>query len=239
MSPMSWVSPLRIGVIGAGGRLGSEIVALASENNCTVALRGLRQEWITSGTPDVIIDASHDTAFESVLAYCCEESVPLVEAVSSLAPEQIEQLATLGRAVGVVHAPNLSYGNHLQHAVLLTLAHLLRDASCGWECTIMERHPTFKRDRPSATARRLARTWSDESGRGVSDVAAVRGGLPVSDHELTVTLAGETVTVKHSVTDRRAAASGALKAAQWLVTKPPGLYTMTDVYVSEKEKPNG
>jgi 4-hydroxy-tetrahydrodipicolinate reductase len=106
----------------------------------------------------------------------------------------------------------------------------------AWECSISERHCTSKRDRPSATARELAIVWRSASGRDVADVASIRGGLPVSDHEATLSGEGELLTVRHSVGNRKGAARGALLAGRWLATQPPGFYHMSDVFGSGRSR---
>jgi 4-hydroxy-tetrahydrodipicolinate reductase len=114
----------------------------------------------------------------------------------------------------------------------MALNEALRTKVPAWECTIVERHTTSKRDRPSATARELASFWYRTSGRAVADLAAIRGGLPLSDHEVILTSEEELLTIKHSVTDRRAAARGALLAGCWIVAQPPGFYQISDVFDS-------
>ncbi len=41
--------------------------------------------------------------------------------------------------------------------------------------------------------------------------------------------AGESLTLNHTAHSRDTFAQGALLAAQWLIGKKPGLYSMTDV----------
>jgi dihydrodipicolinate reductase len=64
----------------------------------------------------------------------------------------------------------------------------------------------------------------------------VRGGLPVSDHEAAITLSGEMLSIKHSTTDRVAAARGALQAGRWVVLQSSGFYRMSDVYGMVREE---
>ena len=226
-----------IGVIGAGGRLGSCLCAVAAESGYTVSLWGRRQGWEARGVPQVLIDVSHPSAFPEVVAYCLREGVPLVEGVSNLPDEFQAWLRRLSERVAVVQAANFALGHFLQRALVEHLAvHVRRRPGAG-EFSVQERHPTHKQDRPSATARELGRLWSSLTGRPAADVASIRGGLPVSDHEVTFTLAGELVSMRHSVTDRTAAARGALQAASWVWQRGPGLWGMTHVYGEEPDLP--
>jgi 4-hydroxy-tetrahydrodipicolinate reductase len=225
----------RVGIIGATGRLGQEICDLAIEMECRVTLLASSKEWTNECTPQTVIDVSHRSGLMETVRYCRDERVPLVVGVSNLSPEHHEELRKLSQTVPVVYAANLAFGHFLQRCALRGLADVLRRVPQTWECSILERHPTSKLDRPSATARELASAWATATGQTVADVASARGGLPVSDHEITLTLNGEMVTIKHSVTDRRAAARGALVAARWITNQQPGFYTMSDVYAFREE----
>ena len=56
-----------------------------------------------------------------------------------------------------------------------------------------------------------------------------RGGDVVGDHIVTFAGLGERIELTHRATDRLAFARGAMRAARWLVGRPPGLYSMLDV----------
>ncbi len=60
-------------------------------------------------------------------------------------------------------------------------------------------------------------------------VHAVRMGEIVGQHEIHLSGPGETITIRHVAHTRETFASGALRAAAWIVGKSPGLYTMRDV----------
>lgn len=227
--------PLRVGVIGASGKIGRQIENVAADFGCAVTLTASRGGWVETQTPDVVIDVSHDSAFADVVRYCSLQRTPLVEGVSTLAPEHLEELRRLSDELPVLYAPNFTYGHYLQRQALLALSQAVKMKGPDWECTIVERHTTGKRDRPSATARELAALWHCASGRVVADVAAIRGGLPLSDHEAILTFEEELLTIKHSVSGRGAAARGALLAGSWIQAQRPGLYQMADVFESARD----
>jgi 4-hydroxy-tetrahydrodipicolinate reductase len=226
--------PRRLGVAGAGGRLGRVIVEFAAAAGDRVTLRAGRT-WDEESVPEVLIDASHHDNFLRVLDYCESRHIPIVAAVSSLTAAHLDRLRLASRTIAVVHAPNLAFAHHLQRIALGALATYLGNRGERLECTIAERHPTPKMDRPSATARALEELWNGVSHTRISEVSAIRGGLPVSDHEITLTLNGEALTIRHSVTDRAAAAHGALLAARWVAGRPAGWNDMAGVYSSGTE----
>ena len=108
-------------------------------------------------------------------------------------------------------------------------------------------HHRQKVDAPSGTA--LALGHAVAAGRGVKldDVivsgrhghtgprrdgeigfATLRGGQIIGSHTLSFTAGDEQISLAHHALDRRVFATGAVRAALWLQTQPPGLYTMRD-----------
>ena len=61
------------------------------------------------------------------------------------------------------------------------------------------------------------------------DLLALRGGQVVGEHTLIFAAGTEHIALTHRAFDRRAFATGAVRAALWVVGKPPGLYSMMDV----------
>ena len=59
--------------------------------------------------------------------------------------------------------------------------------------------------------------------------AVVRGGDIVGEHAVLFAGMGESLTLSHRATDRAIFARGALQAAAWLVSQPPGRYFMRDL----------
>jgi 4-hydroxy-tetrahydrodipicolinate reductase len=94
---------------------------------------------------------------------------------------------------------------------------------------VSDRHPVSKRDKPSATARELARICQ-AVGVDRVDIASYREGPPVSDHWVTLTRGEETLTFTHATRDLGAAAHGALRAARWVKAAGPRVWSMADVW---------
>ncbi len=57
----------------------------------------------------------------------------------------------------------------------------------------------------------------------------VRGGGIVGEHSVLFAAEDELLTLSHSARDRGLFARGAVEAALWVATQPPGLYDMQDV----------
>jgi 4-hydroxy-tetrahydrodipicolinate reductase len=117
-----------------------------------------------------------------------------------------------------------------------------------YDVDISEAHHRQKRDAPSGTALNLGETIAKSRAVTLSEVAVfehhgmsaprrpgsigfsvVRAGDIVGEHTVTFTGAGERLELTHRATDRITFARGALRAAAWLIGRPPGLYGMKDV----------
>jgi 4-hydroxy-tetrahydrodipicolinate reductase len=108
---------------------------------------------------------------------------------------------------------------------------------------IIEKHHRYKDDAPSGTAKALLDALCDEDttlcyGRegnntrrksGEIGVHAVRGGTVCGDHEVIFFLNDEIVTLTHHAQSRAIFASGALKAAGFIIGQTPGIYGMDEM----------
>lgn len=143
-----------------------------------------------------------------------------------------------------VAAPNFSLGV----AALLRLvdaAGALFARLDGFDPYVVEWHRRGKVDRPSGTARELARRLlaADERKRAVAagrdgppapdelEVASVRAGASPGMHVVGFDATGETLELRLTARDRSAYAAGALAAADWLraMDRPAGLHTFDEV----------
>jgi 4-hydroxy-tetrahydrodipicolinate reductase len=142
----------------------------------------------------------------------------------------------LDHGAAAVVAPNLSLGAALFLRLAETAAGWYARAG-GFEPSIVEWHRRGKADRPSGTARAIARRisaadprWAGPDaagdGRPRLEVAGIRAGAAPGTHLVTFDGAGESVEMRLTARDRSAYADGALAAARWLVREPrtPGLH---------------
>lgn len=193
----------------------------------------------------VAIDFTLPDATASNLAACVAAKCPMVIGTTGHSESVRAQITAAARAIPIVMAPNMSLGvNLLLKLVELAAAKLDAD----YDIEIFEAHHRNKKDAPSGTA--LALGASAAAGRGVTLAEAAeysrhgntgarergkigfsvfRGGDVVGDHIVTFAGIGERIELTHRASDRLAFARGAVKAAQWLVDRPAGLYSMQDV----------
>ena len=68
-----------------------------------------------------------------------------------------------------------------------------------------------------------------QRAKGEIGLHAVRGGTIVGEHEVLFAGKDEVITLAHSAASREVFATGAMRAAHFLVGKPAGFYNMNDV----------
>ena len=193
----------------------------------------------------VALDFSVGSAVALHAQACATASVPLLVGATGFDAPAKAELKLAAKSIAVLIAPNTG----LAVAVLNELAAAAARALDGaYDVDISEAHHKQKRDAPSGTALNLGETIAKSRGVSFSEVAVferhgidaprrpgsigfsvVRAGDIVGEHTVTFTGAGERLEITHRATDRITFARGALRAAAWLIGRPPGLYGMKDV----------
>ncbi|MFO7156481.1 MAG: 4-hydroxy-tetrahydrodipicolinate reductase [Pseudomonadota bacterium] len=194
---------------------------------------------------DVVIDFSSPEGCAVAARICAERGVPLVSGTTGLDEAGFALLRETAQRVPVLHAPNMSVGIQLLLRLVEETARALGE---GFDVEILEAHHRHKKDAPSGTALRLAETVAAALGRDLREdgrfgreglvgprpareigVLALRGGDVVGEHTVYFFGEGERLELTHRASSRSAFARGALRAARWIVGRPPGLYGMRDV----------
>lgn len=191
---------------------------------------------------DVVIDFSTAAALPHLLQLAARQRVAVVSGTTRLDATCERLLDEAAKVVPVLWAPNTSVGVQVL-AELVTLA--AAKLGLGFDVEIAEAHHRAKVDAPSGTAERLRQAVTEaradlravhgregNTGPRAADeiaVLAMRGGDVIGDHTVHFLGQGERLELTHRATDRAIFARGALRAARWVVDKPPGLYTMSNV----------
>lgn len=241
---MSAAGVVRVGVFGAGGRMGRQIAAVVGEHPGLVLAvevgrgaegRGTEAEGKAFAGCDVVIDVSVAAATVDLVARL--GSIPLVTGVTGRDAAQMGLIEAQAQRAAVLVAANFSLGV----AVLARLARQAAVALQGFDAEVFELHHRHKVDAPSGTALHLAQAVAEARGlawpeaRAVRDgagargegevgVAALRGGGVAGEHTVYFCGPGERVELVHRAADRSVFAHGALRAARWLARRGPGLY---------------
>ena len=95
---------------------------------------------------------------------------------------------------------------------------------------IIETHHKMKKDAPSGTAKTLGEILKTvrETKKDVP-IQSIREGDVVGEHTVIFSGPGERLELTHRAASREIFARGALRAAQWIIGKPAGRYSMQDV----------
>jgi 4-hydroxy-tetrahydrodipicolinate reductase len=95
---------------------------------------------------------------------------------------------------------------------------------------IVETHHRMKKDAPSGTAKTLAEILSTAQNIGDQiPIQSIREGDVVGEHTVIFSGPGERLELTHRASSREIFARGALRAAEWVISKSPGLYSMQDM----------
>lgn len=189
---------------------------------------------------DCIIDFSHHSLTNDLLAFAVKNKLPLVLATTGQTEAEKAAITAAAKEIPLFFAPNYSIGVSLLIDLAKRAAKTLPDA----EIEIVERHHDRKLDAPSGTALALAnalcevrpdskivpgRTGDGKRQTNEIPIHSIRMGNIAGVHEVILGTQSQTLTLSHEVHDRGVFAEGALAAARFLIGKAPGLYTMQDL----------
>jgi 4-hydroxy-tetrahydrodipicolinate reductase len=241
--------PLKIIMNGALGRMGQAIIgcAEADAEHFQIIARVDEGDDLAAACEggEALIDFSHATVLDRVLAICLEQRLPLVIGTTGHSDEQRVAVAEAAETIPIVMAPNFSVGVNTLFWLTRKAAGILGE---GYDLEVIEMHHRHKKDAPSGTARRLAEILTEArelsykehvahgregmiGERPAAEVGmhSMRGGDVVGDHTVVYATDGERVELTHKASSRDAFAKGALRAAHWCAGQTAGLYDMQDV----------
>lgn len=237
----------RIGIIGSEGRMGralAEAVAAAGETLSGGIDKGGDPVALAAAS-DVLVDFSSPHALEANLDAAADAGIPIVVGTTGLEERHHWLCDHAAERTAVLQTGNTSLGVTL-------LAHLVREAASrlgeDWDIEIVETHHRMKVDAPSGTALLLGEAAASGRGIALADAsvrgrdgitgarqagtigfAALRGGTVAGDHTVHFLADNERLSLSHLAENRLIFARGAVRAAQWLLGKPAGRYTMPEV----------
>jgi 4-hydroxy-tetrahydrodipicolinate reductase len=228
----------RVAVLGAAGRMGSEVVrAVEAANDLELAGAYDVGDAIELDGVDVAVDFTHPDAVMANLRACIEAGVHAVVGTTGFDEARLAELRGWlagASSVGVLVAPNFGV------AAVLMMQFAAQAARFFESVEIVELHHPRKADAPSGTARRTAElvaaarkgmpampdatTTSLEGARG-SDIGGVRvhavrlDGL-VAHQEVLLGGHGETLTIRHDSYDRASFMPGVLLGVRQVAARP-------------------
>ena len=227
----------RVAVLGAQGRMGSEVVRAvdAADDLELVAALDAGDPLDLVGA-DVAVDFTHPDAVMGNLRACIDAGVHAVVGTTGFDDARLAEVRSLleGTPVGVLVAPNFGVAAVLMMQFAASAARFFESVE------IVELHHPRKADAPSGTARRTAElvaeartglaampdaTTSALDGARGADVAGVRvhavrlAGL-VAHQEVLLGGAGESLTIRHDSYDRASFMPGVLLGVRSVAARP-------------------
>jgi 4-hydroxy-tetrahydrodipicolinate reductase len=212
---------MKYGLIGASGRLGSEVIKLFEEKNHKLVFAyDLEGEW-KNENPDLLIDCSLPEVFNKSIEYARELNKPFIVATTGLTESNIELMKNCSKQFPIVQSFNFSIGIQ----VLLKLTEAAKENLVDWDVEITETHHRFKKDKPSGTAKMIQNVFE---GKEINTSSLRLGNVP-GDHSVSFGGLGEILTISHRALSRRTFAEGILLSAQFIVNKQSGFYYFKDI----------
>lgn len=235
--------PTRVGVIGAGGRMGTAVVqAVADAADLTVAAAldlgdGLTE--LVDARCDVVVDFTHPDAVMDHIRFAAQAGIHCVVGTSGFGAEKLAQAQAVADehpGWGLVIAPNFALGAVLALKFARTAARYFEAAE------VVELHHAGKADAPSGTA--LAAAAAIASGRQAAGLGAMpdatthdpdgaRGAVVDGVHTHAVRMpglvahlevlfggVGEVFTIRHDSLSRESFMPGVLTAVRAVASRP-------------------
>jgi 4-hydroxy-tetrahydrodipicolinate reductase len=194
---------------------------------------------------DVIIDFTAPVATAWTVTRAAEREVAMVIGTTGLGEAELRAVEKAAERIPIVLSANMSLGVNVLFGLIGQAA---RSLGAGYDVEIVELHHRQKKDAPSGTALAMANVLAEALGRDLGAVGrygrqgdvgarsdeeiavlAVRGGDIVGEHTAFFCGLGERLEITHRASSRETFARGAVRAAQWLRERDPGLYDMQDV----------
>ena len=226
-----------VAVLGAKGRMGSEVVrAVAAADDLTLGPGYDVGDTFDFAGVDVAVDFTHPSAVMDNLRQCIEAGVHSVVGTTGFDADRLDTLRgwLKGTSVGVLIAPNFGI------AAVLMMQFSAAAAKYFESVEIIELHHANKADAPSGTARRTAElvaaaragmsampdatTQALDGARGALvdgvHVHAVRLPGLVAHQEVILAGGGESLTLRHDSYDRASFMPGVLLGVRGVAARP-------------------
>ena len=247
---------INVMVNGCNGRMGQIVCDLVNKNSDMVLMGGIDIADLENTSfpvykdlgkipqkPDVIIDFSIPAATFNILEYAKDKNISLVIATTGFSKEQDDKILEYSKFIPIFKSANMSFEINVFMHLLREIAPKLKDN----DIEIIETHHNRKIDSPSGTAQMLADSINKSLGNSLYyeynrhdkhekrnkneiGINSIRGGNIVGEHTVQFFGEYETFEIKHTSYSRNLFAEGALKAADFIVTKSNGLYNMEDMF---------
>ncbi len=235
--------PLRVGVLGARGRVGEQVckaIDAAADLDLVAAVDA--GDWlfnVADAGAQVVVDFTHPDVVMDNVRFCVDQGIHAVVGTTGFDAPRFDQVRAWLEPkpeLGVLVAPNFAIGAVLSMRFATMAARFYNSVE------VIELHHPMKADAPSGTAARTAEliaaaraeagmaampdaTTSELDGARGADVQGVRvhsvrlSGL-VAHQEILMGTEGETLTIRHDSMDRSSFMPGVLLGVREIAARP-------------------
>ena len=194
---------------------------------------------------DIIIDFTVPKCTLEVLKIAVKQKKRVIIGTTGFTLKQENMIKKISRKIPILKAGNMSLGINL----LMYLTEIAsKSLGNNFLSKIFEAHHKFKKDHPSGTALMLGQGIAIGKNKNFYGIVgkkylnrkkfpygkrinfnSVRKGKIIGEHEVLFSSGKEIIKLNHEAFDRALYSEGALTAANWLMKKKPGLYSMRDL----------
>ncbi|MFQ5455901.1 MAG: 4-hydroxy-tetrahydrodipicolinate reductase [Nitrospirota bacterium] len=194
---------------------------------------------------DVVIDFTTPSAAMSALKIASANKKAMVIGTTGFTQDELNEIDIFTKDIPLVFSPNMSIGVNI---VFKTIGEIAKILGGEYDMEIIEAHHRNKKDSPSGTAMKMGEILAQSTNRDLEKVGkysrhgitgerkrdeigiqSIRAGDIVGEHTVIYCGNGERIEITHKAHSRDNFALGAIRAAEWIVSKRPGLYDMLDV----------
>lgn len=240
---------IQVALNGSEGRMGTNLTNMLKAHTEMEVAFGLTKGTKTSKreeaykNSDIVIDFSTPNGTLAMLNTI--KSFPkcaMLIGTTGLEQKHQEMITELSKTHAILYAPNTSLTAHIVAELSAKASRFLRE----FDVEIVELHHRSKKDAPSGTSLMIGQEIASareidfqqkaiysrkgEAQRQNDEIGfcSVRGGGIYGDNKVVLAGDNEVLSIECRALNRRAFASGAIKAAMWLIEQKPGLYSMKD-----------
>ena len=224
------------------------LVAVTENRTINKRILGLKPQLNSTNAfknANVIIDFTIPKCTLEVLKIASKLKKKVVIGTTGFSQKQEKIIKKYSKKIPILKAGNMSLGvNLLVYLTEITSKSLGKN----FLSKIFEVHHKHKKDHPSGTALMLGKGVAQGKNKDLNKIMgkkylnkksfpyskkinfnSLRKGKVVGEHEVKFSSGKEIVTLNHQSFDRALYSEGALTAANWLMKKKPGLYSMRNV----------
>ena len=194
---------------------------------------------------DVIIDFTVPKCTIEVLKIASRLNKRIVIGTTGFTKKEENLIKSHAKKISILKAGNMSLGVNL----LMYLTEITSGAlGSKYLSKIVEVHHKHKKDYPSGTALMLGKGIADGKNKNLNNLIgkkflnkksfpygkkinfnSIRKGEIIGEHKVKFSSGKEIISLNHEAFDRALYSEGALTAAEWIMKKKPGLYSMRDL----------